>query len=237
MIKKSVVILIVEGVSDERALSSVRKYVKDKFGIHIHLIGGDVFADNTKRKSIKAIVGDQVQKVMQQYKYTKNQILAVIQVTDTDGVFIDDAFILVDESLGEELVYNSKSIQVSNHDYAIKIKQRNKYKASNLNIMYSTTKVQKNLDYYLLYFSCNLDHVLHNECNVLKKDKTPKAKEFDRKFKNNSNDFMEFFKSGEFTVKGTLLESWEFIKEGNNSLGRYSNFYHIFDILDALIKK
>lgn len=237
MAKKNVVILIVEGISDERAISSIRKYVKDTFGIRIHLTHGDIFSDNKKRKSIKARVGDEVKKVMQQYKYDKNDILAVIQITDTDGVFINDDCILIDESFGGELAYQSESIQVSNQHKVIDIKSRNKVKASNLKIMYSTQKVQKSLDYYLLYFSCNLDHVLHNERNLGEKEKAPKAIDFEKKFKNRPNDFMEFFKSGSFAVNGTLLESWEFIQESNNSLKKYSNFHLIFDILNTLIKK
>ncbi|MDU1846799.1 MAG: hypothetical protein E6778_14790 [Niallia nealsonii] len=237
MAKKNVVILIVEGISDERALSSIRRYVKDTFGIHIHLTNGDIFSDYTKRKSIKALVGDQVQKVMEQYKYTRNEILAVIQVTDTDGVFIKDECIIIDENMEENLKYHNDSIHVSNQENAVKSKQRNKFKASNLKAMYSANKVQKTLDYHLLYFSCNLDHVIHNECNLVQTEKDPKAKKFDRLYKDKPNDFIEFFKNEEFAVNGTLLESWQFIQEDTHSLERYSNFHHIFNILDLLIKK
>ncbi|QOK25896.1 hypothetical protein IIE26_19770 [Cytobacillus oceanisediminis] len=236
MAKKKVVILIVEGVSDERAISSIRKYVKESFGIYIHLTHGDVFSDTLNRKGIKAVVGDQVQKVMQQYKYTKNEILAVIQVTDTDGAFIPDEFVIIDENIGDKKLYCCDSIKVPNQQSAINIKQRNKIKASNLRTMYSTLKVQKTIDYYLLYFSCNLDHIIHDEMNLDNTEKDPKAREFDKKYKQKPNDFMEFFKNGTFVVQGSNKETWDFIQEGKNSLGQYSNFHLIFDILDKLIE-
>lgn len=234
MAKKNIVILIVEGISEERALSSVRKYVKDTFGIQIHLTHGDIFSDNTKKKGIKALVGDQVIKVMEQYKYTKEEILAVIQVTDTDGVFITDECIVLDEMIENNVVYHSNSIKVSNQSTVKKIQERNKFKATNLKIMHSTSKVQKNLDYYLLYFSCNLDHVLHNEPNLNQEEKAPKAKEFHKQFKDKPNDLLNFFKDEAFAVKGTLEDSWGFIQEGNNSLKKYSNFHFVFDILAKL---
>lgn len=231
MAKKKVVIVIVEGVSDERALSSIRKYVQEDFGIHIHLTHGDVFTEFSNRKSIKAVIGDQVQKVMNERKFRKEEILAVIQITDTDGAFIDGASVTIDESIREK-VYLNDTIMVPDQKGVLNIKQRNKVKASNLRTMYSAPKVQKTLDYYLLYFSCNLDHVLHNERNLEDEQKNLKAKEFNRRYNRTPNDFLEFFLKESFAVKGAHKETWEFIQEGNNSLNQYSNFHLIFDILD-----
>ncbi|KSU60387.1 hypothetical protein AS034_16220 [[Bacillus] enclensis] len=236
MAKKKVVIVIVEGISDERAISSIRKYVRDTFGVFIHLTHGDVFSDNSYRKGIKAVVGDQVQKVMQQYKYTKNEILAVIQVADTDGAFINDDLVIVDENIGESKKYFCNSIKVSSQKKAINIQQRNKVKAAKLKTMYPTLKVQKSINYHLLYFSCNLDHVIHGEMNLNDKEKEPKAKEFDKKYKGKPKDFVDFFKKEAFAVKGTKRETWEFIQRDNNSLKQYSNFHLIFDILDDLME-
>jgi hypothetical protein len=232
---KKVVIVIVEGVSDERALSSIRKYVQQNFGIHIHLTYGDVFSEFSNRKSIKAVIGDQVLKVMNERKFRKKEILAVIQITDTDGAFIDDDSIKIDESISEK-VYLDDTIMVPDQKGAVNIKQRNKFKAANLRTMYSALKVQQSLDYYLLYFSCNLDHVLHNVRNLEDEQKDLKAKEFNRRYKRKPNDFLEFFLKGSFAVKGSHKETWEFIQVGNNSLHQYSNFHLIFDILDNLSK-
>jgi hypothetical protein len=80
-----------------------------------------------------------------------------------------------------------------------------------------------------------LDHVLHNEPNLEDGQKDVKAKKFDRKFKGKPNDFLEFFTNGSFAVEGSNKETWEFIEEGNNSLGKFSNFQLIFKILDTLL--
>ncbi|MCM3217779.1 hypothetical protein M3612_25240 [Niallia taxi] len=234
MAEKKVVILIVEGVSDERTISSIRKYVKESFGVHIHLTHGDVFTDTSTRKGIKAVVGDQVTKVMQQYKYDKKDILSVIHITDTDGTFIKDDLVIIDENISEKK-YHIDSIKVPNQQSAVNIKQRNKLKASKIKTMYTATKILSNtLDYYLLYFSCNLDHVIHNEMNLDDKEKVPKAREFEKRYKQKPNDFMEFFKDGTFAVTGSYNETWQFIQKDKNSLERYSNFHLIFNILDKL---
>ncbi|MDA2513230.1 hypothetical protein PDN74_23180 [Bacillus cereus] len=236
MAKKKVVIVIVEGISDERALSSITKYVKELFDIHIHFAKGDLFSKHIDaRKGIKGAIGDEVQKVMNERKYLKKEILAVIQVTDTDGTFIDDKSVVVDENINVKTLYLDEAIKVCDQNGAIHIKQRNKDKSSRLKTMFTTDKV-KNFPYYLLYFSCNLDHVIHDERNMEDEKKTQKAREFNKKFKGNLNDFLEFFTDNQFVVDGTIRETWEFIQRENNSLKKFSNFHLIFAILDMLLK-
>ncbi|WOA60675.1 hypothetical protein [Bacillus mycoides] len=236
MAKNKVVILIVEGISDERALSSITKYVKEIFDIHIHFANGDIFSKRIDaRKGIKGAIGDEIQKVMNERKYLPEHILAVIQVADTDGTFIDDKLVVVDKSINVNTLYLDEVIKVCNQNGAINIKQRNKDKASRLKTMFTTNKI-KSFPYYLLYFSCNLDHVIHDEQNLEDEKKTQKAREFNRKFKGKPNDFLEFFKENQFVVDGTIKETWEFIQSENNSLKKFSNFHLIFNILDMLLK-
>lgn len=102
--------------------------------------------------------------------------------------------------------------------------------------MYTATQV-KNIPYYLLYFSCNLDHVIHDNSNLEESNKTNIANQFRKKYKNNPKEFMEFFNSSHFTVNGTLTETWEFIKKDSNSLQQFSNFHLIFDIILQLLEK
>lgn len=235
MAKKKVVIMIVEGVSDERALSTITKYVKEIFDVHIHFSNGDVFT-KFSNKQAKAIVGDEIRKVMNETKYSKKDILAIIQVTDTDGSFVDDNCVIIDNTTGEKALYFDNSIKVSDQYKAINIKKRNKDKSISLRTMYSLSKIM-DLPYFLLYFSCNLDHILHHERNIAEEYKTSKAREFSNKFKDKPNDFYEFFKNNNFVVNGSMKYTWEFIQIDNNSLGRYSNFHIIFEILNAVIPK
>lgn len=235
MAKKKVVIVIVEGVSDERALSSINKYMKEVFDIHIHFTRGDIFTKNKHNtKAIKAVVGDEIQKVMNETKYSKKDILAVVQITDTDGTFIDESSVTVDETLDVNKIYLNNCIKVANQNRAVGIKQRNKEKSSRLKTMYSVDQV-KGIPYYLLYFSCNLDHIIHNERNLDEGEKTSKAREFSKKYRHKLDDFLKYFKESSFVVNGSHRETWEFIQIANNSLGRFSNFHLIFDILDTLL--
>ncbi|MBE0337776.1 hypothetical protein [Paenibacillus sp. 23TSA30-6] len=236
MARKRAVIIIVEGVSDERALSTITKYAKELFDVHIHFSNGDIFT-RASNKGAKAVVGDEIQKVMNETKYTKKDILAVIQITDTDGTFIKDDSVIVDHTLDRKLLYLSDSIKVSEPHKALEIRRRNKNKAHSLKTMYSATTIKKDIPYYLLYFSCNLDHIIHDERNLEEEYKTSKARTFSGKFKNKPDDFLNFFKDNSFVVTGTLKETWDFIQDGHHSLGRYTNFHIIFDILNTLTNK
>ncbi|SFF48280.1 hypothetical protein SAMN04487969_1509 [Paenibacillus algorifonticola] len=233
MAKKKVVIMIVEGVSDERALSTITQYVKRVFDVHIHFSNGDVFTKYSNKQA-KAIVGDEIRKVMNERKFSKKDILAVIQVTDTDGTFIDNKYVKIDNNVGEKALYFGDSICVSDSYKAVQIQKRNKEKAHSLKTMYTTAKVM-DIPYFLLYFSCNLDHVLHHERNLAEEYKDSKAREFSKRFKDKPNDFYEFFNNNDFVVEGSMKETWEFIQKDGNSLGRYSNFNIIFTILNEVI--
>lgn len=233
MPKKRVVIAVVEGISDERALASLTKFFREAHDIYIHFTGGDIFTKNSQKQT-KAVVGDEIKIVMDQQKFLKKDIVAVIQITDTDGVFIDDRYVMVDTSIDKKTVYLQDEVRVPNEDQAAKIKKRNKEKSTKIRMMLSTPKV-KDFPYYLLYFSCNLDHVLHNDSNTPEHMKTPKAKEFNDQFKQNLTDFFDFFTNGTFAVGGTHQESWDFIQKDKNSLHRHSNFHLFFEIVKSLI--
>lgn len=235
MPKKKVVLIFVEGISDERALSSISKFVRDVYDIHIHFTNGDVFTKRAE-KQVKAMIGDEIKKVLNERKYAKNDLLAVIHITDTDGVFINDEFVVVDESIiGDAILYTEDVIKVPSQVKATQIKQRNRDKARKLKMMSNASEIN-NLPYFLLYFSCNLDHVIHNDSNLQESLKTSKAREFNNKFKEKTSEFYDFFNHNSFVVPGTAKETWAFIEKDLNSLRRNSNFRLIFSILASLAR-
>jgi len=85
-----------------------------------------------------------------------------------------------------------------------------------------------NIDYQVYYFSCNLEHVLHDNPNVKDENKSKKAEEFEERFYNREQEFLEFIGNDEFAVAGNYEETWDFIRENNNSLKRYSNLHLYF---------
>lgn len=85
------------------------------------------------------------------------------------------------------------------------------------------------ISYSVYYFSCNLEHVLHNEQNVPDLQKKEYAEAFEDKYVESPQEFITFLKSDEISVTGSYLETWNFIKDGINSLNRYSNLWLFFE--------
>lgn len=71
--------------------------------------------------------------------------------------------------------------------------------------------------------SCNLDHVLYNKLNSTDEEKERDASQFARRYGRDISDFVRFISDSSFSVGGSYLESWSFIKEDKHSLERHTN--------------
>ena len=92
------------------------------------------------------------------------------------------------------------------------------------------TKTIKDIPYMALYMSRNLEYLLHNISDDLSDDeKIELADAFADKYIDNTEEFVEFISDSDFTVKGNLQQTWDFIFQGTNSLNRYSNFHLILE--------
>jgi len=87
------------------------------------------------------------------------------------------------------------------------------------------------IPYNAYYLSCNLEHVLHNDANVDDNLKVEKAEEFSDSYFERELEFLDFIRKDSFAVEGEYEETWEFIKQGSNSLNRYSNLHLVFEDL------
>jgi hypothetical protein len=65
---------------------------------------------------------------------------------------------------------------------------------------------------------------LHNIQNATKDEKNEYSKMFSKMFKQNPNEFIEFINNPIFAINGEYRDTWNYIKNGNNSLNRYTNF-------------
>lgn len=75
-----------------------------------------------------------------------------------------------------------------------------------------------------------MEHALHDESRELSSaEKMSLAEKFDDTYADKPHDFIKFLRSGGFAVSGNYEESWTFIIDGTNSLGRWSNFHIFFD--------
>lgn len=101
-------------------------------------------------------------------------------------------------------------------------------KVSILDKLCSTPSIGR-IKYFMYYFSCNLEHVLHNEQNLDDKLKSKYSYDFEDKYYGREEEFKAFISESVFSVKGDYKEIWNFIKANNNSLNRFSNFGLFFD--------
>jgi hypothetical protein len=134
-----------------------------------------------------------------------------------DGAFVSNDCIVKDAC--ETPIYDLESIRTV---YPEGIIQRNKQKSSVLNKLCTTPTIW-DISYHVFYMSCNLDHVLHNKPNSSDEDKETNSYLFAKKYKGNIPAFLAFICSSDFSVLSEYHESWEFIKQGKNSLHRHTN--------------
>lgn len=85
------------------------------------------------------------------------------------------------------------------------------------------------IPYSMYYFSCNLEHVLHNEIQLADELKMTYAEKFSDDYYRNEQAFVDFIRDQSFAVQGDYKATWAFIKLNNHSLNRYSNFHLFFN--------
>ena len=221
--KRKVVLILVEGASDKKALSLIETFYKSK-NLKVYTTEGDITSNGTTTitnctEVLKGIVKD----FREDKKLEKDDIAEVIHIIDTDGAFIPDDCIVVDKTLAD--FYYTLD--------CIKVKNRNDRKIEIIKELLNTKKIDKTIKYRMFYMSCNLDHVLHNEINLDNTLKVEKAFEFRRKFNKNKSGFIEFFNSSECKANGNYKVTWDFIQQGKNSLKRYNNWWIFLNELEA----
>ncbi|WP_010243886.1 hypothetical protein [Acetivibrio cellulolyticus] len=217
--KKKIVLFIVEGINDKTCLALCMDQLLDNNTVRFEITDGDITTQyGNSSSNIVAKVGDIV-RAFSGKVFKPSDFLEVVHLVDMDGAYIPDENIV--ESTNEKNIYSDEQIFTSKVQSTI---NRNHQKQEILYKMIGLNKVWGSIPYSVYYFSCNMDHVLHNKANLNRADKDKLAIEFESEFFGKPEKFIEFFNKAEFAVKGTYGETWEFIKAGTNSLKRYSNF-------------
>ena len=235
---KKVVIIIVEGDSDEELLiNRLREIYRDN-EIRFEPQNGDIFYDRNSHKSIKALIGDVALSVIKKRKYKPSDILAILHIMDTDGCFIDNDKIIIDSSQIKQTLYTIESIKVIDDKQQNRIIERNQKRSQNIKeINCISSIVSKRFNYQLYYFSRNLEHVIFNEPNPKDELKCDKIEEF----LNNLSEPIEQFLSrympnySKTDYCGEFKHSWSFIEQGTNSLKRFTNVPLIITFLNEII--
>lgn len=219
MARKKIVLVIVEGPSDDVALGMTLSKVYDKDTIYVHIMHGDITTKRgIKSQNIVAKLGNDVTTYAKSQHYKASDFKQIIHIVDMDGAYIPDNKILEKKNC-LEIQYESDGIFTNNKVGIIK---RNQQKKDNLYRLRSCGTIWA-IPYRVYYMSCNLDHVLYDKQNSTDETKENDAYAFAKKYKDNVEEFEEFICNSPFSVNGDYKESWEYIEKDLNSVNRHTN--------------
>ena len=220
MKRKKVVLIIVEGPSDEEALGAILSRYFDENEVRVYVCRGDITTEKgNKCSNIIKKVNECVKQHMALYSLRKSDYKEIIQVADMDGAFVPDSAIVEDKNAYKP-IYSEKEIR-TNHPEGIM--KRNAQKRENMNCLITTSTIG-NIPYHIYYMSSNLDHVLYNKLNSTDDEKENDAYNFAEKYKDDLIGFKSFIRESDFSVNKDFIDSWDYIKQEKHSLERHTNF-------------
>lgn len=221
---KKVILFIVEGPTDEDALSPVLKKIFQNAQVRFHVVHGDLTTDfSVDNSNAVKTINEHIKLELDRYGFKRSDIIRVIHLVDTDGAFIPNANVVAGDV--ERLQYEENRIVTKSVPQTI---ARNERKQRVLHRLYPE-KVVGGSPYAVYYFSRNLEHVLHNDSgNLTDEQKVDCADLFADTYSDDTNGFVRFLTNSDFTVPGDFGETWRFIFDGTNSLHRHSNLHLLF---------
>jgi len=222
---KKVILFIVEGVTDKTSLGGIIDKLVSSNLVRFYITGGDITSDRLS-SSANAVskVNDHVKNFLgREIGLKKGDIIQIVHLIDMDGAYIGSDQIQVEDIEG--FTYSETAITASSVE---RVTERNNRKQQVINRLSLCPKIS-GIPYSMYYFSCNLEHVLHNEVNLADELKMEYAERFSDSYYKTESTFVNFIRDEQFAVTGDYKETWEFIKQGGNSLKRYSNFHLFFE--------
>jgi hypothetical protein len=234
--RKRVVLLIVEGESDETLLIDRLRELFKEHDIRFEPQHGDILYDIKKQgKPIKDIIGETVKEVLIKRKYKPSDILAVIHIIDTDGCLIPEDKVVIDNQQEVLTFYQNNCISVPNGDQRNNILTRNEIRSRNIRTMNSVRAIVSNkYNYQMFYFSRNLEHVIFNEPNPCSETKVDNIESFlddlTLPLENHLKQYMPVLSQRSYNDQ--YSESWSIVSQGVKSLQRSTNVPLIFDFIE-----
>ncbi|MBK3495877.1 hypothetical protein JFL43_13615 [Viridibacillus sp. YIM B01967] len=235
---KKVVLLLVEGACEEALLYDRIRTLFTNNEIRFDIIKGDILGDlKQKNAHIKNLVGDRVKNYINKMKLGTTDILSIIQIADTDGCFIEESAVVINDNQEKLTLYNATTISVPNSNQQQKIIERNKLKSKNIHTMRTLNSILSGkVNYQLYYFSRALEHVLFNEANPETRYKVREVEDFLERSQMPIEDFLSYFlpNFSTSTLDEKYLESWKNISTDVASLDRSTNVSLLFDYLKTM---
>ena len=228
--EKKVILFIVEGPSDEAAIGSIMKNYFADNTVEFQIVYGDITTNQyVTIENIIAKIKEQIDIIKERYRYSYSDFKQIIHLTDTDGVFIDDKYVLEkepDDNISNKIMYYETHMETNNINSTI---MRNHKKSEILRKLISTNKIA-NIPYKIYFNSCNLEHALYGKLyNFTNEEKEYMADDFAEKYKDNIDDFIKLITENNVAIDGNYKQTWQFIQEELNSLNRHSNMNLLFN--------
>ncbi len=222
---KKVVIFIVEGSSDKKALEKIFQKIYKGRNIVFKFTDGDITSDEsmTESKAVEKIY-EKVDAYMKDKKLMRQHIWQIVHIFDTDGAYVPDTAVVK----GNTSRFFYTPTQISSRNVQ-KVLERNERKRKLMNDLLKVTDI-RNIPYTGYFMSSNLDHALYDEQNLDEELKGEYADAFYTEFIGREEAFIEFLRdevSNE--VPDSFPASWRFIKEGLHSLERHTNLHIYFE--------
>ena len=251
--KKHVIIFLVEGESEKDALWGPFEALMDEYAYqgkveirfgHIKDEDGGLYGGDITSKSgicpgniVKNINNLMLSWVFNTDHIYPKDVIEVIHLVDLDGAYIPDSNILpeVADDTAKNRYINDTIITRDPQ----KTIERNERKRANIDYLTAMSEIKiwqgynsKIVPYSVYYFSSNLDHYLHDNANI---ETSREKRERARKFSDRSIDDLNYFIKTFIDDPDGICDldykaSWDYIREGTNSVNRHSN-------LGVLIKK
>ena len=216
--RRKLVIIIAEGKSEENALFSVMKSFFSPDEVIFHVMNGDMMTKN--QRNITKIVDAIISEESRRYGLQRSDIRKVVQLTDTDGCFIPDRYIVEDESLSH-IAYSEECIRTP---FPQSIQQRNMKRRRAISSLVAVRELKGRIPYSIYYFSRNIEHALYGiDKAVSDSRKTDLAYEFSDRFSYNDAAFIRYLEEEDICPGEDYESSWEAIGNDRESLKRHSN--------------
>lgn len=207
-------------MSDDTAIGYFIDKLFDKNKVYVHVMRCDITTERgVNGNNIPLKCTEIIKNYAKNNGYDKGNFERIIHIVDMDGAYVNNSAI-IESSTAENPIYTTENIVCKNRKH---IEERNQQKAGVINRLISCETMWSSIPYSLYFMSCNLDHVLYNKQNSSDAEKEKDAYDFVKKYKESLTEFTNYICNSDFSVEGTYQETWNFIKQDNNSLKRHTN--------------
>lgn len=240
---KKVILLLMEGPSDEDALlaptkAAISDVLVDSECFHTDVTTASLFPYNASfdvSSDVSKTVGDFVDSYLDKNPgYDWGDLAAVIQVIDLDGALVRPDSVIEDWST-HKIQYGDEAISTPDRDFLLR---RNRVKTASIKKLCNIETIgkgRKKIPYRIFFMSRNLEHALYGISRELcDEEKEQLSFAYAKTCRDKPSFFLDSLKDEAIAVPGGYEETWRHCFQGTNSLKRGSNYHLLFDMASRL---